>query len=77
MGTFRPRETNIKKKWIDPALINFKGGSRKAKDVSVVPSQTVMTVAERNLTKAERQNFREQSGMNPQEMAGSGKLQRM
>lgn len=45
MGTFRPRETNIKKKRIDPALINFKGESRKAKDVSVVPSQTVMTVA--------------------------------
>ena len=45
MGTFSPRETNIKKKQIDLALMNFKRESRKARDVSVVPSQTVMTVA--------------------------------
>ena len=32
-------------KWIDPALMNFKGENRKARDVSVAPSQTVMTVA--------------------------------
>lgn len=45
MGTFRPREINIKTKQIDPALMNFRGESRKARDVSVAPSQTVMTVA--------------------------------
>lgn len=45
MGTSTPRETNIKRKWIDSALMNLKEESRKARDVSAVPSQTIMTGA--------------------------------
>lgn len=42
MGSWKSRETNIKKKWIEPVLTNL---SEKAGDVSALPSQTTVTGA--------------------------------
>ena len=39
------RETNIKRKWIESVLMNLNEESGKVRDVSVAPSQKIVTGA--------------------------------